>query len=101
MAHHFVQTSLDFGTYGIAREQACILCHLSSECAGCCQRCEHPDGCQSQSCSLPTRHIEGNRWDTWMHLVGYYPHIAACASRVIPASLLKKYGINKLIRKTK
>lgn len=36
-----------------------------------------------------------------MHLVGYYPHIAACASRVIPASLLKKYGINKLIRKTK
>lgn len=25
--------------YGATREQACIMCHLSAECGGCCVRC--------------------------------------------------------------
>ena len=59
-------------TYGISREQSCILCHLSSGCGGCCNKCKaHGDNgaCYGQSCSLPFRDHEGVRWDTWMHLV--------------------------------
>ena len=43
--------------YGISKEQACILCHLSSECEGCCVKCKAENK------------NDGNRWDTWMHLV--------------------------------
>lgn len=58
--------------YGISKEQACILCHLSSECEGCCVKCKAEnknDGCSGQACSQPFREKEGNRWDTWMHIV--------------------------------
>lgn len=58
--------------YGISKEQACILCHLSSECEGYCVKCKAEnknDGCSGQACSQPFREKEGNRWDTWMHLV--------------------------------
>lgn len=65
------QLSLDMD-YGISKEQACILCHLSSECAGCCVKCKAEnknENCYGQNCSLPTREHEGQRWDTWMYLV--------------------------------
>lgn len=65
------QLSLDMD-YGISKEQACILCHLSSECAGCCVKCraENKNGtCYGQVCSLSTREHEGKRWDIWMYLV--------------------------------
>ena len=65
------QLSLDMD-YGISKEQACILCHLSSECAGCCVKCkaENKNGtCYGQNCSIPSREHEGQRWDTWMYLV--------------------------------
>lgn len=91
------QTSLNF-EYGINREQACILCHLSSECGGCCAKCDKREGCTGQTCSQPTRDNEGQRWDAWMHLVGNYPHIQQYAVKVISPDLRKKYGINKLIR---
>ena len=58
--------------YGISKEQACILCHLSSECAGCCVKCkaENKNGsCYGQTCSQPSRVHDGRRWDTWMYLV--------------------------------
>lgn len=58
--------------YGISKEQACILCHLSSNCSGCCVKCkaENKNGsCYGQTCSQPFREHEGNRWDTWMYLV--------------------------------
>lgn len=58
--------------YGISKEQACILCHLSSECEGCCVKCKAEnknDGCSGQACSQPFRENEGNRWDTWMYIV--------------------------------
>ncbi len=55
--------------YGITREQACILCHLSSECSECCLKCTKSNGCQGQNCSQPFRDHEGQRWDTWMYLV--------------------------------
>lgn len=58
--------------YGLSKEQACILCHLSSECSGCCVKCrteKKNDSCQGQTCSQPFREQEGARWDTWMYLV--------------------------------
>lgn len=94
-----LQTSLTFN-YGISREQACILCHLSSECSGCCAKCEHPGSCGIQSCSQPKRDHEGLRWDTWMHIIRNQPHVKEYAVKVITPELRKKYGINKLIRKT-
>lgn len=66
------QLEFDFGTYGVTREQACIMCHLSSECNGCCVKCKakgENGSCNGQTCSLPTRDIEGERWETWIHLV--------------------------------
>ena len=92
------QTSLVFD-YGISREQACILCHLSSECGGCCSKCDHQNGCHGQLCSLPSRNIEGQRWDAWMRLLA-----STDMSRLvkyIPADLRKKYGINKIVRNAK
>lgn len=96
MEAYQLSLSLD---YGISREQSCILCHLSSECGGCCARCDHKDGCQGQSCGQPFRDKEGQRWDTWMYLLGQYEHIQVCAKKVIPAPLAKKYGISKILRK--
>ncbi len=52
--------------FGVTEEQACIMCHLSSECEGCCARCK---GECAQKCSLPFIATEKSRWDTWMHLV--------------------------------
>lgn len=65
------QLSLDMN-YGISKKQACILCHLSSECTGCCVKCkaENKNGtCYGQNCSLLTREHDGQRWDAWMHIV--------------------------------
>ena len=92
-----LQTTLTLD-YGINREQSYILCHLASECGGCCAKCNHNNGCHGQSCSQPGRDHDGQRWDTWMSLVSKYPHIQQYARKVIPANLRKKYGINKLMR---
>lgn len=32
--------------YGVTPEQACIMCHLSSKCSGCCVRCDK--GCEDR-----------------------------------------------------
>lgn len=58
--------------YGVTREQACIMCHLSSECDGCCLKCkaEGKNGsCYGQSCSQPGRDHMGQRWETWIYIV--------------------------------
>lgn len=82
--------------YGISREQACILCHLSAECSGCCIKCDHHDGCQGQACSQPFREHEGQRWDTWMYLLReHFPHL----EKYITPELRKKYGIDRMLRK--
>ena len=50
--------------YGISKEQACILCHLSSECAGCCVKCKAESrcgSCQGQNCSIPSRDHGGQK----------------------------------------
>lgn len=90
-----IQLELNF-QYGISREQACILCHLSSECGGCCRKCTKND-CNGQLCSQASRNYDGKRWDTWMHLISTYnmKHLL----RLIPSDIQKKYGINKLVRK--
>ena len=54
--------------YGVTPEQACIMCHLSSECGGCCQKCKK-DGCHGQLCSQPGRDHMGQRWETWIYIV--------------------------------
>lgn len=41
-------------TYGVTREQACIMCHFSSNCGGCCIKCQAEgknDICYGQVCS--------------------------------------------------
>ncbi len=61
--------------YGVTREQACIMCHLSSECGGCCVRCraEGKNGtCYGQTCSQQSREYDGQRWDTWIHMVSAF-----------------------------
>lgn len=83
--------------YGISREQACILCHLSAECSGCCIKCGH-DGCQGQMCSQPSREHDGQRWETWMYLLREnLPHL----KKFIKPELRKKYGIDRMLRKQK
>lgn len=72
--------------YGVTREQACIMCHLSSECGGCCLTCKKDGGCQGQACSQPFRGHEGARFETWMWLVKTaYPHL----KRFVPKEYLK------------
>lgn len=58
--------------YGGSMEQACILCHLSSGCAGCCVKCraENKNGtCYGQICPIPSKDHDGQRWNAWMHIV--------------------------------
>lgn len=58
--------------YGVTREQACIMCHLNSECDRCCTKCKangENGSCYGQTCSLPTRDWQGHRFETWMYIV--------------------------------
>ena len=94
------QLSLNF-EYGINREQACILCHLSAECDRCCVKCfaEGKNGsCNGQDCSQPMRDNEGQRWNAWMNILeNMLPELA----KFVSPKLRKKYGINKLIKNRK
>ena len=63
--------------YGVTPEQACIMCHFSSECGGCCVKCraENPDStCYGQNCSQPKRHHDGQRWEAWLQARGNRPN---------------------------
>ncbi len=51
--------------YGVTPEQACIMCHLSSKCSGCCVRCDK--GCEGQICSQESRNEDGQRWEAWIY----------------------------------
>ena len=65
-----LQQRLNF-QYGITREQACIICHLAAECHGCCVKCkaEGRNGtCYGQTCFQSTRHQDGQRFETWLHI---------------------------------
>ena|GEM_PF-2433645 len=87
--------SLDL-EYGVTREQACIMCHLSSECGGCCLTCKKEGGCQGQACSQPFRDHEGARFETWMWLVKtFYPHL----KRFVPKEYLTKVIKSKMKHK--
>ena len=89
------QLSIHFkGGYGVSAEQACIMCHLSSECGGCCAKC-NSNTCSGQVCSQPTKDTDGDRWSTWMHLVRNYQHLNSLAFEVLTPEQLKKYGIKR------
>lgn len=81
---------------GVTREQACTMCHLSTECTRCCVKCmrEGRNGtCNGQSCSIPCRDDDGVRWDAWMHF--------ACTTRRDLIKFLPdkyKRAIRKLIK---
>nr|DAI98715.1 MAG TPA: hypothetical protein [Caudoviricetes sp.] len=90
-----IQTTLNF-EYGISREQACILCHLSAECSGCCKVCKDRR-CQGQTCSQPFREHEGQRWDSWMHILRNTK--LKRLVKYIPPNLREKYGIDKMIKR--
>lgn len=78
------QLSFDF-TYGVTAEQACIMCHLSSGCGGCCVGCGNKCG-SMQACSRPGRGHDGPRFETWMYLVrNHYPEL----KRFVPKKYLK------------
>lgn len=59
--------------FGVTPEQACFMCHLSSECAGCCRKCHK---CTGQACSQENLETQQSRWDTWMYLVANTPALA-------------------------
>lgn len=50
-------------------KQICMMCHLSTECTGCCKKCTHQcNGCQKCGHeSSAESHIE--RLETWISIV--------------------------------
>lgn len=72
---------------GVTPEQACIMCHLSSECGGCCLKCDKAaKKCAGQSCSQSDRENQGARWATWMYLVKeHFQHLR----KFVPKKYLK------------
>lgn len=86
---------LSFGfSYGVTKEQACIMCHLSSECGECCIKCKKFGknmSCNGQACSQPFIDNEGVRWDTWMKLVRTsYPNLKKFIPKKYLSALNKK-----------
>lgn len=63
--------------FGVTREQACIMCHLSSGCGGCCEKCRKEKGyCNNsaQVCSMGSREHDGQRFVAWINLVNTSLH---------------------------
>ena len=57
---------------GVTPEQACIMCHLSAECGGCCRECAAcGKSCSNsaQLCSQEGLESQGPRWESWIALV--------------------------------
>lgn len=82
------QLELGFN-YGVTREQACIMCRLGSECGGCCERCRaegRNDACYGQACSLPTRHLDGRRWEAWLSIAA---NSRPCLRKYLPRKYWK------------
>ena len=81
------QLSFDFG---VTPEQACIMCHLSSNCNKCCKQCvSKGTQCDNsmQECSQTDLEYQGARWETWLHLVAvHYPEL----KKYIPKKYHKK-----------
>ncbi|MBR4828196.1 MAG: hypothetical protein IKZ92_00120 [Muribaculaceae bacterium] len=88
------QLSIHFKSYGVNAEQACIMCHLSSECGGCCAKCSN-NTCGGQVCSQSGKDTDGNRWDAWMHLVSTYKELNRVAMNVLTPEQRKRYGIKR------
>ena len=80
--------------YGCNDEQACIMCHLSSECGKCCNRCiSSGTTCGSQQiCSRLSKENEGPRWESWLHITEKGEPLHELR-RFIPNPLRKKYHL--------
>lgn len=77
--------------YGTTREQACIMCHLSSGCPRCCEKCRREGrngACYGQSCLAPDRDFQWERRKAWMHIVTTSPTELA---RFVPGKYLKAW----------
>ena len=67
-----LQKSFDFA---VTAEMACVMCHFSSECGGCCNKCRAAGTeCGSQQlCSQPSRRYDADRWASWIAIVRSNP----------------------------
>jgi len=48
-------------------EEICRMCHLSSNCAGCCKKCQHK--CNSEQVCMIGQTGQYDRWQTWKRIV--------------------------------
>jgi len=87
--NNIFEQSLPFGEYGVTREQACIMCHLSGESDKCALRYPNEN---LQVCSQPFREHESQRWDAWMYLIGKGQPLESLR-RFIPRELRKKFRL--------
>ena len=86
------QLSIDFG---VTEEEACMMCHLSSECGGCCAKCGMK--CSSvQLCSQSNRGSQTERLKTWLYLVNKYRESNVVAHKVLTPEQIKRYKIKRL-----
>ena len=67
-----LQKSFDFA---VTAEMACVMCHFSSECGGCCNKCRAAGTeCGSQQlCSQLSRRHDADRWASWIAIVRSNP----------------------------
>lgn len=87
------QLSFDFG---VTAEESCMMCHLSSECSGCCKVCKSDGNCRVQRCGQAMRECDSNRLSTWLCLVNTYKELNDVAHRVLTKRQIKQYKIKKL-----
>lgn len=81
--------------FGVTAEESCMMCHLSSECNGCCKTC-NSDTCNGQICGQPMREYESERLSTWLYLVNTTKDLNKLAHRVLTKRQIKQYKIKQL-----
>lgn len=68
MEQTYSQLTIDFPIIPI-QQQICMMCHFSSECDNCCNKCINP--CNAgQACGLKDNPEDlADRLDAWIHIV--------------------------------
>lgn len=66
------QLKIDFNIIP-TKEQVCIMCHLSSECHKCCNKCE---GCNARQICMINKSYEDQteRLSSWIHIIETVDH---------------------------
>lgn len=86
------QLAFDFE---VTAEQACIMCHLSSECSGCCRKCIE-DGkngsCNSRQLCTQGSLEQSKRWNAWIYHLKTFDYSKRLI-KFLPEKWRKYYGI--------